>query len=238
MFYIFYFIYEIKRWMRDPLTAFLLTYPLVLAAIGRFLIAGGRLGTDLTPYYPIILIALSMITAKITGVLAAFSILDDRDDKIFYAVRVAPLSFDFYMGLKLFITYLFSFAGTAFVMWFSNLATLPAGVIVSISLLAALGAPLSALLINCMASNKIEGFAAVKALNALIIFPIVSLFFTDAKEFIFSFEPSFWPAKALNQTIIKKDIFQLSYNGYYFIGLAYVVILSIITYQIFKRKMQ
>jgi len=240
MFYLSYAGYEIKKWSRDSLTRFLLIYPAILAALGRFVIplTADRTGWDVTPYNHVILVAIALVTSKITGALAAFSILDDRDDQILYTVRVAPLSFDFFIGLKLLLVYVFSFAGTAFVIWFSHLADLPGTIIISISLLASFSAPLTALLINYLASNKIEGFAAVKSLNVLVLFPIISLFFSDVKEFIFSFEPGFWPAKALSTAILPAGRFQLSFNGYYFAGLIYVIALNAIAYAAFKRKVQ
>jgi fluoroquinolone transport system permease protein len=220
------------------MTSFLLIYPLMLAAIGRYVIplASEHMGVDITPYNHVVLVAIAMITSKIVGIIAAFSLLDDRDDRIFLAVNVSPLSFDYYIWFKLVIIYLFSFVGTAFVIWFSDLADVSPGVVLAVSFLSAFAAPLSALLINCLATNKIEGFAALKALNTLVIFPIVSLFFSDAKEFIFSFEPGFWPAKALATAAIGHNVYRLSYNQYYFLGLVYVVFLNIIAYLAFKKK--
>lgn len=238
MLYLSYAGYQMKRWVRDPFTRFVLFYPVILGALGRWVIpmAAEQGGLNLAPYNHVVVVALALITAKVTGVVAAFSILDDRDDRIFYTIRVAPLSFDFYIGLKMLLVYVLSFLGTAFVIWFSDLASIPGTTILSISLLAALGGPLFALLMNCVASNKIEGFAAMKSLNTLVVFPVVALFFADAKEFLFSFEPGFWPAKALSTAIIGKDIYVLSFNGYYFIGLVYAILVNVVAYRVFKKK--
>jgi len=238
MFYLTYAAYEIKKWTRDSLTAFMLIYPLMLGAIGRYLVpvAEEKFGFGLGPYYHVILTVIALATAKVTGTLAAFSILDDRDDRVLYAVNVAPLSFFAFIGIKLLLVYVFSVAGTAFVIWFSGLADLPGGVIFAVSLIAAFAAPLFALLINCLASNKVEGFAALKSLNALIVFPVVSLFFRDAREFIFAFEPGFWPAKALSLAMIGKDIYPLSYSSYLWIGFGYVVVLNLLAYRLFCRR--
>ncbi|MEW6244219.1 MAG: ABC transporter permease [Bacillota bacterium] len=238
MFYLTYAAYELKKWTRDSLTAFMLIYPLMFGAIGRYLVpvAEEQLGFGLGPYYHVILAVIALATAKVTGTLAAFSILDDRDDRVFYAVNVAPLSLFAFISVKLLLVYVFSAAGTAFVIWFSNLASLPVAVILPVSMIAALAAPLFALLINCLASNKVEGFAALKSLNALIVFPVVSLFFQDAREFIYAFEPGFWPAKALSLAVIGKDVYQLSYSAYLSIGLMYAVALNLLAYRLFKKK--
>ncbi len=38
------------------------------------------------------------------------------------------------------------------------------------------------LLINSLSSNKIQGFAVMKGLGTLIIFPIIALFFVNKKK--------------------------------------------------------
>lgn len=235
---VYYAGYEVKKWTRDSLTAFMLVYPLLLAAIGRFLVPliSDQLGFSLSPWYHAILSALALITAKISGAIVGFSILDDRDDNILLAVKVAPMTLEAFIGLKLLLVYLFSFIGCAFVIWFSNLTPLTSGVILGISALSAFEGPLVALLINCFASNKIEGFAAIKSLNALVVFPIVALFMKGAKEFIFAFEPGFWPAKALSLAVLNQEAFQLTYQGYFWIGLAYVLVANVAAYLWFKRR--
>jgi len=193
------------------------------------------MGSDLSPIYPIILVAISMISAKIAGAVVGFSILDDRDDNILYTVKVAPLSMEVFIGLKLLLVYILSTIGTIFVLWFAQLGQLSWGTIIGIALVAAIQAPLLALLINYVASNKVEGFAAIKGLNVLIVFPVVALFFHDIKEFLFAVEPSFWPAKALYGALTNAPQ-QLSYNGYYLIGLAYGLTATFLAYKAFAKK--
>jgi len=237
MFLLNYFSFELRKWMRDTFTAVVLFYPLLFGSVGRFLlpILEKEANLNLAPYYAVIVVSFGMMTAKILGAVVGFSILDDRDDNILYTVRVAPLSLEVFIGLKLLLIYVVSVLGTAFVMWFSNLVPISAGVLWSIAFLAGFQAPLLALLINYVASNKVEGFAAIKGLNVLVLFPIAALFFTGFKEFIFAIEPSFWPAKALFGSLSGVPQ-QLSYNSYYFIGLAYVVVAIILVYRAFAKK--
>lgn len=237
-FYLTYAGYEIRKWLRDPFSRFIITYPVVLAAIIRFAIpfAEKQAGRSFAPFYHVILASLALIIPRISGAIVAFSILDDRDDNVLFAVKVAPLTFDFFIGLKMFVVFVFSFLGAMFAVWFAGLASVSLPVLIEISFLSAFGAPLIALLINCFASNKVEGFAGIKGFNGLVVVPIVSLFFFDKKEFLFAFEPGFWPGKAFSSALINPDIFQLSYSQYYLIGLVYAVTLNVVVYQAFKRK--
>ncbi|MDP2858351.1 MAG: ABC transporter permease [Bacillota bacterium] len=230
--------YEIRKWFRDSLSAFMLTYFVLMGLIGRYLVplAERQLGFNLTPYYHVILVALMLFASRIIGAVAGFSILDDRDDNIMLAVKVAPMTLEAFIGLKLALIYSLSVVGGAFVLWFSQLVPLQAGTIWSVAAVAAFGAPLAALLINCLASNKIEGFAAIKGLNTLVILPIVALFMRGAKEFIFAFEPGFWPAKALSVAIAGSAAGQLSYATYLSVGLVYAIGAVIALYAVFKRR--
>lgn len=237
MFLLNYFKFELRKWLRDTFTAVVLFYPLLFGCVGRYLlpVIEKQANVNLAPYYAVIVVSIGMMTAKILGAVVGFSILDDRDDNILYTVKVAPLSMEVFIGLKLLLIYVVSVLGTAFVMWFSNLVPIAPAVLWSIALLAGFQAPLLALLINYVASNKVEGFAAIKGLNVLVVFPIAALFFTDIKEFLFAIEPSFWPAKALFGAITGVPQ-QLSYSGYYLIGLAYVVVATLMVYKLFAKK--
>lgn len=237
MFVLNYFKFELKKWLRDSFASFVMVYPLMMGAAGRYLVPliERQMGSDLSAAYPIILVAISMISAKIAGAVVGFSLLDDRDDNILHTVKVAPLSLEVFIGLKLLLVYFLSVVGTIFVLWFSNLGVLPWGTIVGIALVAALQAPLLALLINVVASNKVEGFAAIKGLNVLVVFPVVALFFRDAKEFLFAIEPSFWPAKALYGALTGIPQ-QLSFSAYYVFGLFYGLAATVIAYKAFANK--
>ena len=105
-----------------------------------------------------------------------------------------------------------------------------------VSAVAAFGAPMAALLINVVAGNKVEGFAAIKATGISAVAPIVALFFFDAKEFWFAVEPGFWPAKALTAATLGNDMMQLTYGAYLAVGLLYGVALVLLLCRLFKRK--
>lgn len=230
--------YEVRKWVRDSFTVMMLGMFLVFGAIARFLVPAieQQWSLNLAPYYHVVLAGLVLVAARIAGAVAGFSILDDRDDNIMLAVKVAPMSLEAFIGLKMAMVCLLSFAGGVFVLWFSNLMSISWGVILAVSAVGALGAPLAAMQINCLASNKIEGFAMVKGLNILVVVPIVALFMRGAKEFLFAFEPGFWPAKAFAVAVAGPAAGQLPYAAYLLIGLAYGIAANIVLYGVFKRR--
>lgn len=228
---------ELKKYVRDPLMRFMMFYPIILGLIGRYVIPwiSNKSNFKLNLYADFIIVVLIIVTPHIYGALIGFSILEDRDDNIFTAIRVTPLSMNEFLSFRLAMVTLLSFISSSFVMWFSNIVTLPLKNIFAIAFLVSLAAPMTGLFINFISKNKIEGFAVMKGTGIILIFPIISLFYFDKKELFFSFAPGFWPAKAISTLIRGKNMLLLSYNEYYFIGFVYVILLNIFVYKTFIK---
>lgn len=229
---------ELKKWIRDPMLSFMIFYPLLLGLLGRFLLPWIYESNDLhiEAHADIILAALSLMTPLVFGAIIGFSILDDRDDNILTSVKVTPLSLSQFLSFKMATTWVFSFVAVAFVMWFADIGGLGIGQILSISFLASTSSPMTGLFINAVAKNKIEGFAAMKSFGIMLILPVISLLFIDAKELFFAIAPGFWPAKAISVLVRGEGILQFSFLTYYLLGLAYTTILNIAAYRIFMGK--
>lgn len=228
---------ELKKWLRDSMMFFILLYPIVFALLGRFLLPWltEKYGFNFEPFTDLILVILVLFIPIAYGALIGFSLLEDRDDNVFINIRVTPLSLHQFIWFRLVGVYIMCVIATIFVIWFSKVGNLPIKNIIPISLLASLEAPISGLLINALARNKIEGFAVMKAGGSIIVFPIVSLFFNGAKELFFSFAPGFWSAKVIS-SLIRGGGLYLTYKQYYFIGLVYMIILNILAYMLFLKR--
>jgi len=92
------------------------------------------------------------------------------------------------------------------------------------------------LLINALANNKIEGFAVMKGMGMLMLFPLIGLFFFDYKELFFAMAPGFWPAKVISSIVRGDGLLRLTANQYYFIGLAYTAAANILAYKFFLKR--
>ena len=225
--------------MRDPIVRFMIAYPIAFGMIGRYVIPwAGEIGAmDLHTQGDFPLAFLLLITPHVFGAVIGFSILDDRDDGVLTSVAVTPLGIHRFLSFRLILLFIMSVVSTLYVLLFSNLGILGTGDIIGLSLLASLAAPVSGLLINAVATNKIEGFAVMKGTGIILIFPIAGMFFDDAKELLFGFAPGFWPAKVVSTVVRGGDAMFLGYWHYYAIGLAYVVLLNALVYRIALRRM-
>lgn len=230
---------EFKKWVRDPMLSFMVAYPLIFGLLGRYGLRyiENASGMSLLPYTDIILVVLTLVTPNIFGALLGFSILDDRDDHILESVQVTPLSVAGFLAFRVLFVMLLSFASTLFVMWFVEIGGLTLWSMVTVSLLSALATPATGLLINALATNKVEGFVAMKGVvGILIVFPVVALFFMDFKELLFALAPGFWPAKVLSSLVRGQGVLPLSTAQYYWFGTLYAICANLAMAQAFRRK--
>lgn len=233
-----YITYELKKWLRDPMMIFLIAYPIILALIVRLGVpfTEDKFHFSLAPYYHIIIAAVMLLTAAVTGGVIGFSILDDRDDKVLYAIDVSPVSFNTFMGIKFFMSFILTYISCIVAILIIDIGEIPLYALLLVTATISLFSSVSAMFVNFFATNKVEGFAMMKAGAMIIIFTIVSMFFTDYKEFFFGFEPNFWSVKALSVAMLPNVDFNLGFWGYYTVGLIYVIVLNILVYKIFKRR--
>ncbi len=231
---------ELKKWVRDPMMSFMIWYPMLFALLGRYVLpyAADASGFSILEYADFALVILALMCPMIFGAITGFSILDDRDDAVLSAVQVTPLSIHQFLSFRFFVVFVMSFLACIFVLWFSDIYPLGWVDMVAISFLASLGAPLSGILINVLASNKIEGFAVMKGTGMLLVFPILALLFNDARELLFAIVPGFWPAKLLSIVVRGRGLTFLGYSQYLVIGTVYAILLSLLAYRWFLRKLR
>ena len=219
---------------------FMAIYPILFGFLGRYFVPwlADRNGFSVNLYADLIISILTLVVPISFGALVAFSILEDRDDNILASVQVTPLSINQFLSFRFIMVFVLTYISTVFVIWFSNIGEIPIKNILSIAFLASFEAPMYGLLINSLSNNKIEGFAVMKGLGTLVIFPIIALFFVDKKELFFSLAPGFWYVKAISSIIRGEGSLYFTYNQYYFIGLVYLLFLNIISYKLFDKKVK
>lgn len=231
---------EWKKWLRDPLMKFMVFYPILFGIIGRYVLPliAENTGFSIEDFADVIVVILVLLVPHVYGALIGFSILDDRDDHILTSIEVTPLGIHQFLSFRMAVVFALTFIATTYVIWFSNIVDMRLVNILAIAFLVSFITPMTGLFINALAKNKIEGFAVMKGAGMIIVFPIVALFFFDSKELLFSFAPGFWPAKAISSLIRGEEILLLTYHQYYFLGLAYIVLLNIVVYKIFLTKVK
>jgi fluoroquinolone transport system permease protein len=196
---------DLRGTYRDPLLVMIVVAPViwttgVAVLTPRFTdMFADRYQFDLVPYYPLILTAFLLLTSIIiVGGLAAFLVLDEIDAGTLTVLRVTPVPMSTLFGYRAATVMVVTTIYVIATMSFSGIlepGLVP--VLIPIGLLAGLSAVVSMLLILAMASNKIQGLAAVRALGMLIAgLPCLPWFIHSQWSLAFGVLPPYWAAKA------------------------------------------
>ncbi len=196
---------DLRGTYRDPLLVMIVVAPViwttgVAVLTPRFTdMLADRYQFDLVPYYPLILTAFLLLTSIIiVGGLAAFLVLDEIDAGTLTVLRVTPVPMSTLFGYRAATVMVVTTIYVIATMSFSGIlepGLVPA--LIPIGLLAGLSAVVSMLLILAMASNKIQGLAAVRALGMLIAgLPCLPWFIHSGWNLAFGVLPPYWAAKA------------------------------------------
>lgn len=232
-------VYEIKHILRDRLMVLFVFYPILIGFIARFILSD----PTMDPQAVDILVMLSLIISGfIFGSLAGFSLLDDRDDSVFTSINISPLPLKTYVWIKLGFITILSILSSLLVIVIAMIQAIPWSLLLPVVLVSSLQVPLHGMLINCFATNKVEGFVVMKAMGFLLIFPVASYFFLDHVQWLFALAPAFWPAKAIQayvlQPLIDANVVDLGLNVWGFLGVGFVVMfiyISIVAH-VFRKK--
>lgn len=230
--------FEFKNLIRDRMTLMFFVYPFLVGGVGNLFLSKNDYEASMIQ---VIIISLSIISGVVFGAMGGFSIMDDRDDHVFTSINISPLNIRSYVWFKvLFVSILGFFSNLIIYFMIDMQINFPLFVI--ITALSSLQIPIHAFIINALASNKVEGFMAMKGSGFLLIFPVISFFFIDWKQWIFAFAPAFWVFKAFQFELFKPlmelglvDMY-LNTSIYLLIGFIYNILLITWLYRVFKKK--
>ena len=170
------------------------------------------------------------------GFIAAFLILDEKDEHLLTVLRVMPISRNTYLIYRMLILSIFSFI---ILLIFPPLSGLLAEFpnfsyieYVPIALQFALLTPFSALMVSAFASNKVQAFAIFKISGTIYFVPLFAFFINNNFKYIFAPAPNFWTFISLRDVISKgtNDYLHLG------IGFVYIIVLIAVFFYIFNKK--
>jgi fluoroquinolone transport system permease protein len=225
---------DLRKVRRDTLLVSVATVPLVMVSAVRWGIPRVEewllrtYAFDLEPYHPLILGLFFVLNLPVLfGMLVAFLFLEEREDGTLEALRVTPLTtgvFTAYrLGAAVLLSALYILIGLPLTGLMSAEAMIRS---VPAILLAALLAPVVALLLVAFAENRVEGLAVGKALGILIVGPVV-VFVTGAPwTRALGILPSYWPAAAFWRALRDEP-----HGPILAVGLVYSVVLIVLLWR-------
>jgi fluoroquinolone transport system permease protein len=189
--------------LRDSLLSRMLLVPVLVWAALRFGLPPFadwlevQASFDLRPAFPVLagyagLALVPILFAMITG----FLLLDERDTGTATAIAVTPLSPRSYVIYRTGLPFVVAASSAVLLIPASGMASAPRLSLVLSVVLGACGAPLYALVLAALASDKVQGLALVKVMSALQLLPVAAFFMDSPWRWIAAVVPSYWPLHA------------------------------------------
>ena len=163
---------DLRNIVRDKFLVFgMFIYPIMIILFARILVhlITPRIGDSIEilneSSFPLFFMLFSLFIPIIFGFIAAFLLLDERDEHLLTVLKVMPISRTSFLAYRMFFMSLFSFIVLLFFPPLSGLvdnfpfnytAYLPVAVLYS------LFAPLLSLFVTSFAKNKVQAFAIFK----------------------------------------------------------------------------
>lgn len=225
---------DMRNIIRDRIllySAFL--FPVVLVILCRLILPWISDNVfDLTGFYPLLFMMFSIFFPMIFGFIIAFLIMDERDENLLTVLRVMPINRSSYLLYRMILMiglcflFVFTFPTLSGLIDISFLEYLPIAVLFSIF------APVLALIVNNLASNKIQAFAIFKMLGSIFFLPLFALFIAEDWKYILGVIPNFWTFMALD-TILTTGNQNIGFLGIGF--LTHFALLGVLFY-FFNKK--
>lgn len=225
---------DLRNILRDNLYVFVFVlYPALIVVLTRFVVPWiSESVYDLRPFYPALFVMLMNLIPMLFGFITAFLIMDERDEKLLTVLRVMPISRSGYLIYRMMLMSLFAFVYVTLFPLLTGLVGIPFLLHLPIAALFAMLVPVIALMINILASNKVQGFAIMKMSGGVFILPLFAFFIVDGLKYVFGLVPNFWAFMAFNNAITNgtHDLLHLG------IGFAFNIVLIAVLFRMFNEK--
>ncbi|MEX2621484.1 MAG: hypothetical protein WD250_14810 [Egibacteraceae bacterium] len=195
---------DLRSVWRDPFTRLLLAGPLLLVVIVRLAEpvvarwAAAEAGVRAADHHAVAAaFLLLMVFPFLVGSLMGLLILDQRDEGVLTALRVTPVSLRGYTAYRSVLAMTLTGGTLLIALPASGLLTVALAATLPAIALSALLAPLPALLLAGLATNKVEGMAVLKAMGLPLFSPLLAGIVDAPWRWVFAVVPTFWPAETL-----------------------------------------
>jgi fluoroquinolone transport system permease protein len=232
--------FEIKNLLRDEMTRIMLCYPIALGGLTRLLLHRQLLTSQFAAAAAVVLVILA--AGFDFGMIAGFSLLDDRDDHVLVNIRVTPVSVDLYVWVKVAFAFLMAVVAGVATILISGTFPLPATEMLLVALLAAMQVPINAFLVSALAHDRAEGLAATKFTGILVFLPVLAWLLTDWKQWLLAFVPGFWPTKAIQSLSVAVTVgitshtaLGLGFSAFIALGFLWCLVAAALAFIFFRR---
>ena len=223
---------DFKIIFRDSSLKGMLALPLLLFG---FIIWGIPLLLEnysfLAPYLSLFLIIAVIENTQTFSFISTMVLIDEKESDVAKIYGVVPLSKFDYIVSRFLIPYFFTVIMNVFLFIVQPFYEIGFGDNLLLSLVTAFIVPLYALTINSIVKNRVEGMIYIKAMNIIVLLPILAFFVPENYKHLFGIIPTHWIFQSVEQATQNLPI------GL-FLGVCFII-LSIMFYfisKVFIRK--
>jgi fluoroquinolone transport system permease protein len=222
---------DLRQIRRDPMLMAVLFGPILLMILVRYGIPEidkltlKHFEFSMLEYDMLILGFFMLLIPFLVGILVGLLILDDRDEGMIVFYSVTPLGRKGYLMYRLASPVFLSAIFTFLMGWFNGIAYIEMAKLLASVLLFSLEAPLIALVMVSMASNKVEGLAVTKGLGVILAFPFLVHLVHSSWIWAGSIIPTFWASQTFATETMNSFSFLATVIGGIFVHILFIWIL-------------
>lgn len=201
---------DVRLLWRDRFLLMVFSFVLLIAAALRYgmpwldgylatrgLMPGETITQRFSEFYPMLIAFMAIFQgALLSGTIAGFMMLDEKEDRTIKALLVSPISINWYVMYRVAMPAVLAFFIVPGMVLFINQALLPLWQLLLVAIGAALTAPISALFYAIFAENKVQGFAISKFVSIFGWVILGGWFVGEPLQWLFGLFPPFLVCKA------------------------------------------
>ena len=216
---------DTKNIFRDSSLIMMLFVPFLFIPLVRF---GGKALVD---YFPIIaeystraVVLLGAVVAVFPAFVMGFVMMDEKDGGLNQVLRILPFSINKLIGLRVGLMITIGLINSLLFFAFNGIVFLNFYKMLILSINVTLFAPISAFLMLCISSNKIEAAAVLKGISFVTFIAFLQFFIPNGLKYVLSAIPSFWAYRSFE--VIENNFLFIAFSlSGILIQMAYLAIL-------------
>ncbi|MGB3779636.1 MAG: hypothetical protein WA960_14845 [Tunicatimonas sp.] len=189
---------DFRMVFRDPMLRIFLFMPLLVLAlviwVVPLLFAAYPAARD---YDYVILMLAGMQTSTMFGFINGFVFLEEKDEQVFSALRVLPVSAGMLVGVRMLLGFAIAALVNVALLRLTPWVEVGWGQTLLLATQYALLAPLLALLVATFAQNKVEGLAQFKLYNFMLNLPALIYFLPNSFLHALAVIPTYWTFRSV-----------------------------------------
>ena len=198
---------DIKRMIREPILMMLMFVPVfALVALKLIILFGVPIlkkytGFDLSPWYGYFMSTALLIAPSMLGTVAAFMMIDDRDENMIDLMSVTPNGYSGYIANRLlmpfFLSVVYSFGGYLLL----NIYTISFLKLLYLAILTGIESIIVGLFLFCLTDNKVKGLTYAKGMSGFMMTALADLLNIKWISALSALIPFYW----ISSLVVKQE---------------------------------